>query len=134
MNIEIIARHGRHSRRTEDYAREKVLKLDRYLRKIAKVEVVLDHDADQHHVEMRLHADLKGNSDVVAHSKHEDPLAAIDLLMAKMERQLVRLKERRETRHSGGGIRGTHRRELPVEDDDNDDLTYEEIIDKEFKR
>jgi len=83
----------------EDYAREKVEKLDRYLRKIAKVGSCSSTETPRSFsAEMRLHAEVRG-ARVVAHVSNEDARAAVDLLMDKMERQLVRLKERRQSRH-----------------------------------
>ncbi|MEW6741178.1 MAG: ribosome-associated translation inhibitor RaiA [Planctomycetota bacterium] len=134
MKVDIVSRHVDIPSSVEDYAREKVGKLDRYLRKIAKVEVVLDRNADKFSAEMRLHAEVRG-ARVVAHVSNEDARAAVDLLMDKMERQLVRLKERRQSRyhkdkkgirhndHSDSGYPGKLSR-----DDDEEDLTYDDII------
>jgi putative sigma-54 modulation protein len=152
VKIDIVSRHKEIPSSVEAYARDKVEKLGRYLRRISKVEVVLDRSAERFVAEMRLHADLKGVR-VVAHVMNEDARAAVDLLMDKMERQLVRLKERRRTRHSRG-IRqrgaahpeGRRRMDEPVPvgemnerggdqdsagDEDDEDLTYEDIINEE---
>ena len=126
MNIEITGRHDNSSQEVKDYAREKARKVLKYFNNITKVQVILDSEKDNHTAEMII--SVSRGTQLVGQATHAEIHAAIDLLIDKMERQLVRFKERLKDRRggksdqpSGGG---------PSESDE--DPSYDDIIRRDF--
>jgi ribosome hibernation promoting factor len=85
----------------QDLAREKLAKFERFNLKITRIEVDFSeirnprvHDKDL--CEVTVH--LKGHF-VKAHADSADPIAALDLVIDKVEHQLSRLKEKKVDRH-----------------------------------
>ncbi len=127
MKIEVIGRHENKSQEIKDYARDKAKKLIKYFNNISRVQVILDNEKDKHAVEMII--SVSRGQQLVGSMAHQDGHAAIDLLMDKMERQLVRFKERlRGHRH----VKGVPP-EPESDQDVDDELSYEEIIRKKYK-
>lgn len=97
MNVEITGRHAHITEDIQDYARRKTERITKFLKDNARVEVVLDHDHDQYQAEMIV-SGHRGPV-VVGHVSHEDPRAAVDLTVDKVEKQLRKLKGRRKDHH-----------------------------------
>jgi len=91
MNITVTARHITLSDKQKEYARKKIKKLENYFQQLINARVVL-------HVEKMDHfADVIINGDGVqfhGREKAADFYSAIDLLFEKMEKQVVRYKEK----------------------------------------
>jgi putative sigma-54 modulation protein len=93
VQVKISARHGRLSEETQDFIREKAEKLLRYFDRLTQIEVTVDLQNDIHKtVEFIVSAEHK--HDFVAHETNGDILAAVDLIIDKLERQISRHKER----------------------------------------
>ncbi len=93
MQVKISAHHGHLSEETQQFIREKAEKLLRYFDRLTQIEVTVDLENDiQKKVEFLVSAEHK--HDFVAHEVHSDILAAVDLVIDKLERQLSRYKER----------------------------------------
>ena len=94
---------GRHVQVTEDvrrYVEQKVNKLPKYYDRIHEIEVVLDHESEQFSAELIVRADHKHT--FVARETGPDTFALIDLVTERVERQLIKLKERlRNHKHDG---------------------------------
>jgi putative sigma-54 modulation protein len=94
---------GRHVEVTDDvrrYVEQKAGKLPRYYDRIHEIEVVLDHESEQFTAEMIVRADHKHT--FVARETGPDTFALIDLVTEKLERQLIKLKEKRRIhKHDG---------------------------------
>ena len=92
MQIKISARHGHLADATQDFIREKAEKLLRYFERLTSIEVTVDLKNDLKVVEFLVSAEHK--HDFVATEVNSDILAAVDLVMNKLERQLSRYKEK----------------------------------------
>ena len=96
---------GRHVEVTEDVRKDveqKAGKLPKYYDRIHEIEVVLGHESEQFSAEMIVRADHKHT--FVARETGPDTFALIDLLAEKLERQLIKLKEKRRIhKHDGKG-------------------------------
>lgn len=92
MQIKISARHGHLSEATQEFIREKAQKLLRFFERITYIEVTVDLKNDVRQVEMLVSAEHK--HDFVARESNDDILAAVDLVVDKLEGQLRRYKEK----------------------------------------
>lgn len=92
MQVSVTARHMEVNDRIRQYAQEKTARLPRYYDRVQAVELIIEREGDHSSVEMIVRA--PGAQDFVAKEVGPDPLACIDLLVDKMERQLTRHKEK----------------------------------------
>ena len=100
MEIRVTGRHVDVSEEARNYIEEKAAKLQRFYDRIHWVEVVLDHESDQFSIEMIAHADRKQT--FVASEAGTDTFAIVDSLLDKLERQLIKHKEKnRNHKHDG---------------------------------
>jgi len=127
LNIEITVKHDNNSQEIRQYALDKAKKVLKYFNKITKVEVILKNQKDQHAAEMIISA-ARGTQ-LVGKTVHEDVHAAIDLLVDKMERQLVRFKERLKNHRAGKGDRNVS----PEAGEGEDEISYDEIIRRDYR-
>lgn len=74
-----------------DYVNEKMSRLERHFDKITNVQVTLEVEKLRQKAEATLHV---AGGEVVANAEHTDMYAAIDLLTDKLDRQLIKFKER----------------------------------------
>jgi putative sigma-54 modulation protein len=80
------------------YAEEKLARLGKHFEQHLDVKMILSVDKLQHKAEATLHTAGKNHfADAVAH----DMYAAIDLLADKLDRVLVKLKEKTKDHHRG---------------------------------
>jgi putative sigma-54 modulation protein len=100
VSIEVSSRHGEVSDRMADYAREKAGRLPRFNDQISRIEVVVDGPHDAPEVEVVCHVD--NHEHVVGKDKSEHFHSALDGAVQKVERQLVKAKERLKD-HRGEG-------------------------------
>ncbi len=124
MNISITCRHNYKTDEVKNYAQEKVKKLGKFFKNITKIEIVLDMEKDQHSADALI--SVSRGTRLVGSVQHGDPLAAIDLVIDKMERQLVRFKERLKDhrgnrRGSEPSIENTGADESDLDDTDSDE-------------
>ena len=126
MKIEVTVKQDNNSQEIREYAIEKAKKVLKYFKKITKVEVILKTEKDQHSAEMIISA-ARGNQ-LVGKTMHEDVHAAIDLLIDKMERQLVRFKERLKDRRTAKGDRSG----APDGGAGEDEISYDDIIRRDY--
>jgi len=93
VQIKISARHGHLSEDTQQFIREKMEKLLRYFERLTLIDVTVDLKNDpQKLVEVIVSAEHK--HDMVARESNSDILAAVDLVVDKLERQISRYKEK----------------------------------------
>jgi putative sigma-54 modulation protein len=93
VEIKISARHGHLSEATQEFIREKAQKLLHIFQRLTIIEVTVDLKDDVNKVvEFVVAAEHK--HDFVARETHTDVLAAVDLVMDKLEQQLRRYKEK----------------------------------------
>lgn len=92
MQIKISARHGHLNEETQDHIRDKAGKLLHYFQRIMMIEVIVDTKPDDNFVEFLVSAEHK--HDFVASERSKDLLTAIDLVLAKLEGQIRKYKEK----------------------------------------
>lgn len=117
MQIKISARHGHLSEATQQFIREKAQKLLHFFERIMSIEVTVDLKNDVKLVEFLVSAEHK--HDFVARESNNDILAAVDLVVDKLEGQLRRYKEKVQDRRrtpSAGEVAGSPALEEASED------------------
>jgi putative sigma-54 modulation protein len=92
VQIKISARHGHLNEATQTFIREKAEKLLRIFERLTSIEVTVDLKNEIKVVEFLVSAEHK--HDFVASERNGDILAAVDLVLAKLEGQLRRYKEK----------------------------------------
>jgi putative sigma-54 modulation protein len=101
MRLSITGRHTSVTDAMKKYATEKLTRLERHDDLVTTGEVVMNIEKDRHMIEMIAHT--KVGDRVVGKAEHTDMYAAIDLLLDKMERQLVKQKEKVKVERKHGG-------------------------------
>ena len=96
VQIKIAARHGHLNDNTQQFIREKAEKLLHFFERLTMIEVTVDLNGDEKHVEFLVQAEHKHN--FVAREKNANVLAAVDLVLDKIEGQLRRYKEKIQDR------------------------------------
>jgi putative sigma-54 modulation protein len=92
VQIKISARHGHLADETQEFIRRKVEKLLRYFERLTSIEVTVDLRNELNQVELLVSAEHK--HDFIAHETNSDILAAVDAVVAKLEQQIRRYKEK----------------------------------------
>jgi len=92
VQIKISVRHGHLNDTTQQFIRDKAEKLLHFFERLTMIAVTVDMQKDQKWVEFLVQAEHK--HDFVAHDSHADLLAAVDLVLDKLEGQLRRYKEK----------------------------------------
>lgn len=111
MQIQITTRHGHVSDATQEKIKGKVERLGRYFERLTTIEVLLDLEREgAAKVDVKVSAEHK--HDFVATAEAANLVAALDIVVEKMEQQLRKYKERVLDRHRSGGHRQP---ELPQE-------------------
>ncbi|CAE6896792.1 MAG TPA: ribosome-associated translation inhibitor RaiA [Pseudomonas sp.] len=85
-----------------DYIGEKLGRLERHFDKITNVQVTMEVEKLKQKIEATLHV---AGGEVVANAEHQDMYAAIDLLADKLDRQLIKHKEKQLDRLQGATAR-----------------------------
>jgi len=92
VDVRIVERYVADSDALKEYTHKKVEALSRYFDKIVSLDVVMDVERGRHLVEIVGH--LVNRKTVKAEANTEDMYASIDEAVDKLQRQLVRYKER----------------------------------------
>ena len=108
MNISITFRQMDASPAIKTYAREKVAKLQRLLRRPMRAKVTLSVDRLRHVAEARISS---GGAHLEAREKSDDMYASIDKVVDKLERQIRGAKgaAQAKARRGGATLRGGRR-------------------------
>jgi putative sigma-54 modulation protein len=117
VQIKISARHGHLNEATQQFITEKAQKLVRLFDRLTMIQVTVDLQDGNKWVEFLVQAEHK--HDFVARENHNDVLAAVDLALAKLDKQLRRYKERimdRRRTPSAGEVAGGPTPEEPDEE------------------
>jgi putative sigma-54 modulation protein len=102
MNLTISGHHLEVTPAIRDYLSAKLERVKRHFDQVINVSVIMQVEKLVHKVEATLH--VKGH-DFHARSQDADMYAAIDLLADKLDRQVVRHKEKTSNVHQGGGLK-----------------------------
>ena len=105
MNITITCRHMEATEAMKVHAKDKVSKLQKFLRQPMKGQVTLSCEKKLHHAEVDLHS---GSEHYHAHEESEDMYASIDLVIDKLERQIRATRETSTSKKKGGDRASAH--------------------------
>ena len=104
MNIQITGHHVEITSAIRDYVNGKLERITRHFDHVIDINMILSIDKLEQKAEANVH--LSGK-DIFVESRHEDMYAAIDNLLDKLDRQILKHKEKHQE-HRG-------HRELPPE-------------------
>lgn len=95
MRINVVGRHFEVTEAIKSYAEQKVSKLPRHFDLIQQITLTITKDGSHHTADydVELVVDVEKHTDFVSHAKHQDPYAAIDLVVEKGDRQVRDFKE-----------------------------------------
>lgn len=103
MNLNLTGHHLDITPALRDYVVAKLDRVTRHFDHVIDVNVVLSVDKLQHRVEVNLHTRGK---DIHVEAVEPDMYAAIDALIDKLDRQVLKHKEKREEhRHEGAAVK-----------------------------
>ena len=101
MQVNLTGHHVDITDSLRAYVDEKIAKLERHFEHVTNVHVILSVEKLNRKAEATVHA---SGADVFAESVHEDMYAAIDALIDKLDRQVLKHKEKLKS-HRGNGNR-----------------------------
>jgi putative sigma-54 modulation protein len=84
----------------QDYVREKLQRIERHFDNLIDVHVVLEVEKQRQKAEATIHA---SGATIHAEAVEQDMYAAIDALIDKLDRQVLRHKERTRDHHRNAG-------------------------------
>lgn len=102
MQVNITGHHVELTDSLRNYVNEKLNRVQRHYDNITNVHVTLSIQKERQMASCRLHA---AGADLHAEASELDMYAAIDALADKLDRQLVKHKEKTQNRAQGAGIR-----------------------------
>lgn len=97
MNINLTGHQVSITEALRSYVAEKMSRLERHFDHVTSTHVVLHVEKERHIAEASIQ--VPGKKDVHANSVHEDMYAAIDILVDKLDRQILRHKEKLTDHH-----------------------------------
>jgi len=109
MQLNLSGHHVDITDSMRSYVEEKLAKLERHFEHVTNVQVILSVEKLEQKAEATVH--LAGN-DVFAYAVNEDMYAAIDALIDKLDRQVIKHKEKLKN-HRGNGHRDLEIAEVP---------------------
>lgn len=98
MQLNITGHHVDLTDSMKDYVSTKLQKLERHIDSISNVQVTLSVLKQRQIAESTIHV---SGADIHATAEHEDMYAAIDLLIDKLDRQILKHKEKQVDRSHG---------------------------------
>jgi putative sigma-54 modulation protein len=100
MQINMTGHHVDLTPALRDYLDTKLQKLERHFDQIGTVQATLSVEKDRQKAEVSMH--ITG-AQLFADAEHDDMYAAIDLMVDKLDRQLLKHKEKSVDRSQGAG-------------------------------
>ena len=91
MDISITGHHVHITDSVRAYVNKRLKKIENHFRQPANVEVVLHKEHDSYHLEATIHAKKIA---IHASSQSNDMYCAIDSMSSKLDRQVIKYKER----------------------------------------
>ncbi|TNC81736.1 MAG: ribosome-associated translation inhibitor RaiA [Oleiphilus sp.] len=102
MQLNITGHHVELTDSMKDYVSSKLQKLERHIDGITNVQVTLSVEKLRQTAEATLHI---SGADIHGTAEHEDMYAAIDMLVDKLDRQILKHKEKQVARSHGAASR-----------------------------
>jgi len=116
VQVNVSGRHANLSPEVKEYAVGKIEQLGKYFDRITNVDVIIDHENNNDLVEMVAH--VGHTAPLVAKHSAEGLMLAMDAAFDKLERQILKLKDRLHSRRPHHGAAGPAQAE-PQEDEEN---------------
>ena len=132
MKVTITGRHMNVHDTIRTYAEEKAGKLDRYFDQLREIEIVFSGEGDRKTVEMIAHP-RKGER-IVGQQTHDDPFAAVDLLVDKMYNQLHKTKEKLKDKRKRSGRHPQSAAPAEMNKPAEELESYEEVVEEYSER
>ncbi|HHX35750.1 MAG TPA: ribosome hibernation promoting factor [Gammaproteobacteria bacterium] len=98
MQITITGHQLEVTEALREYINTKFAKLERHFDKITSIRVTLSVEKVKQKIDATL---LIAGGEIIANAEHDDMYAAIDLLVDKLDRQLIKHKEKQLDRQKG---------------------------------
>ena len=98
MHINLTGHHMDVTDALKHYVDAKMAKLERHFDHVTKMQVVLGVEKRRHIAEASMHV-AGGHGDLFANATHDDMYAAIDSLTDKLDRQILKHKEKITNHH-----------------------------------
>jgi len=98
MQLNITGHHIDLTEPLKEYANNKLQKLERHFDHISNVQLTLSIEKQRQIAETTFHI---SGADLHARAEHEDMYAAIDILIDKLDRQILKHKEKNVDRMHG---------------------------------
>ena len=102
MQLEVTGRHIEITKSLNSYVKDKITRLKRHFDQVLDIHVILEVQKTTHKAEASLH--VSGNH-IFAEARAEDMYVAIDSLIDKLDRQIVKHKEKLKDHHRQEGSR-----------------------------
>ena len=99
MNLHLTGHHVDITPAIREYVTSKLTRINRHFDHVIDVNVIMTVEKLDQKIEANVH--LSGK-DIHVQSNGEDMYAAIDVLIDKLDRQVIRHKERFQARHAPG--------------------------------
>lgn len=98
MNLHMTGHHLEITPSMRDYVSSKMIRINRHFDHVIDVNMILSVEKLRQKIEANVH--LSGK-DIFVESEDDDMYAAIDLLIDKLDRQIVKHKEKIKNKHFG---------------------------------
>lgn len=98
MNLHMTGHHLEITPSIRDYVHSKMTRINRHFDHVIDVSMILSVEKLRQKIEANVH--LSGK-DIFAESEDDDMYAAIDFLVDKLDRQIVKHKEKIKNKHNG---------------------------------
>jgi len=98
MQINVSGQHLELTDSLRDYVTSKLSKLERHFDKVTNVHAILSVEKQRQKAEATVHIN---GADLFANAENENMYAAIDALTDKLDRQIIKHKEKRSDHHRG---------------------------------
>lgn len=96
MNLNMTGHHVEITPSMRDYVSTKMVRINRHFDHVIDVSMILSVEKLRQKIEANVH--LSGK-DIFVESENEDMYAAIDLLVDKLDRQIIKHKEKVKNKH-----------------------------------
>jgi len=104
MKVTVTARHAKFTDTLKDSARAKAQHLEHFFDHLKKIEVILDVEGDTKYSAEMIASGLHDHI-IVSKASDKTALAALDRVLEKMERQLIKFKEKLTRKGDHNGLR-----------------------------
>lgn len=95
MQVNVSGHHVEVTDSLRNYVTTKLERLERHFDHITNMTVILSVEKQRQKAESTIHV---SGGEIFADAEHEDLYAAIDMMTDKLDRQLIKLKEKRQSR------------------------------------